>query len=136
MALAALSALAVDFSTKVTAVALEPRSLLFNVADESPWGLGTGALILLAALTSILACILPFRVIAVGAGMALGGALGNLFSRAWWSEYGGSPDFILFHGDATGNVADLLIVAGLAAMLLGAVAWLGIALAEHHRETR
>ena len=124
MAGVALAALVTDFVSKEIAVALEPDALLFHVSERTVFGLGT-SLILVAAATSLLACVLPSRVVALGAGVALGGALGNLTSRTWWSAYGGSPDFIPFADGSTGNVADIFIGMGALAMLLGAVAWLG-----------
>jgi hypothetical protein len=124
MAAAALAALAVDFTTKSVAVALEAEPLIFHVSDRAPFGLG-GSLILVAASTSLLACVVPARLVAIGAGVALGGALGNLASREWWSERGGSPNFIRFADGSTGNVGDLFIFAGLGTMLFGTLAWLG-----------
>jgi hypothetical protein len=123
MAAAALVALAVDFASKEVAVALEPRTLLFHVSERDVFGLGAGA-ILLACLSSLLMCVLPLRLIAVGAGVALGGALGNLASRHWWEHRGGSPDFIPFSDGSTGNVADLFIAFGALTMLFATVAWL------------
>ena len=123
MAAAALAAFLVDFVSKELAVALEPDTLLFHVSDRDPFGLGA-ALILVVAAMSLLACVVPSRIVAIGAGAALGGALGNRMSREWWSSHGGSPDFIRFGDGSTGNVADLFIAFGLGAMLLGIAAWL------------
>jgi hypothetical protein len=133
MAVAACLALAVDFASKSLTVAFQPDSLLFNVSEVSPFGLGARPLILLAAASSLLACVLPFRLVALGAGAALGGALGNLLSRHWWSANGGSPDFIRFADGSTGNAADLFIVGGAAMMVLAAVAWLLSTLHAHQR---
>ncbi len=134
MAAAAFAALSVDFVTKEIAVALEPASLLFNVSERTPFGL-EGTLILVAASTSLLACVVPARIVAVGAGVALGGGLGNLTSRYWWDARGGSPDFIPFGDGSTGNVADVFIGLGLGTMLIGTVAWLGwtVATRRHGR---
>ena len=129
MAVAAVAAFAVDFVTKEVAVALEPASLLFNVSDRTSFGLG-GALILVAATTSVLACVVPARIVAVGAGVALGGGLGNLTSRYWWDARGGSPDFIPLGDGSTGNVADLFIALGLGTMLIGSVVWVGWTVAK------
>ena len=131
MASAALAAFALDFVTKTIAVAVAPSTLLFNVSNLSPFGLG-GSLILVAAATSLMACVLPPRAVAVGAGVALGGGLGNLVSRNWWSERGGSPDFIRLPDGSTANVADLFIATGLATMLAGSVVWLGWTIAVRH----
>jgi lipoprotein signal peptidase len=123
MAVVALGALAVDFASKKVAVAVDPQTLLFNVSDRDVFGLGSGA-ILLTGLASLLMCLLPLRLIALGAGIALGGALGNLASRYWWEHRGGSPDFIPFADGSTGNVADLFIAFGALTMLLATVGWL------------
>jgi Signal peptidase (SPase) II len=123
MTLATFSALLVDFVSKTIVVEIGPDTLLFNVSERTPFGLGT-ELIVIAAASSVLACVLPVRMIAIGAGLALGGSLGNLTSRHWWSDLGGSPDFIRFADGSTGNVADLSIAAGAGGMLLGAIAWL------------
>jgi hypothetical protein len=123
MAAAAVVALAVDFASKEIVVALEPRTLLFHVSERDAFGLGASA-ILLAGLCSLVMCVLPLRLIAIGAGIALGGALGNLASRYWWEHRGGSPDFIPFADGSTGNVADLFIAFGAFTMLFATVAWL------------
>ncbi len=130
MAAAALAAFAVDFVTKEVAVAVGPESLLFNVSDRAPFGLGA-SLILVAASTSLVACVVPAKLVAVGAGVALGGGVGNLASRHWWSARGGSPDFIPLGDGSTGNVADLFIALGVGTMLIGTVVWLGWTAATH-----
>jgi len=123
MAAAAFAAFLVDFASKEIAVALDPDTLLFHVSDRDPFSLGA-ALILVVAAMSLLACVVPSRIVAIGAGAALGGALGNRMSREWWSSHGGSPDFIRFGDGSTGNIADLFIAFGLGTMLLGIAAWL------------
>jgi Signal peptidase (SPase) II len=123
MAIAAVVALAIDFVSKEIVVALQLNTLLFHVSDRDVFGLGASA-ILLAASSSLLVCVLPLRVTSLGAGVALGGALGNLTSRHWWDERGGSPDFIPFADGSTGNIADLFIALGAFTMLFGIVAWL------------
>ena len=133
MAAAASAAFAADFVTKEVAVALEPRTLLFHESEMAPFGLGM-SLILVAAATSVLACVVPARLIAVGAGVALGGALGNLTSRHWWSARGGSPDFIPFSDGSTGNVADLFIMLGASTMVIGTVVWLSWIVATSRRD--
>jgi ABC-type enterobactin transport system permease subunit len=123
MGAAAFAALIIDFGTKHALVALEPQTLLFNVSDRSPFGLGSSLIFVLVACT-LGACVLPARFIALAAGVALGGALGNLTSRYWWSDRGGSPDFIRFGDGSTGNVADLFIFFGGLATFFGALVWL------------
>ena len=61
--------------------------------------------------------------VVLGAGAALGGAVGNLVSREWWSARR-FADFIRFGDGSTGNVADLFIAVGIAAMLIGIAVWL------------
>jgi lipoprotein signal peptidase len=131
MAGAALAALVLDFLTKTIAVAAAPRTLLFHVSSLEPFGLGA-SLILVAAATSLMACVLPTRVVAVGSGVALGGGLGNLASRYWWNDRGGSPDFIRLPDGSTANVADFFIATGLATTLVGSVVWLGWTIAVRH----
>ena len=132
MAAAAFAAFLVDFVSKELAVALEPDTLLFHVSDRDPFGLGAALIVVVGAM-SLLACVVPSRIVAIGAGAALGGALGNRMSREWWSSHGGSPDFIRFGDGSTGNVADLFIAAGLGVMLIGSVVWLVRAVARHPR---
>jgi lipoprotein signal peptidase len=131
MTSAALVAFALDFFTKTIAVAAAPRTLLFHVSSQEPFGLGA-SLIFVAAATSLMACVLPPRPVSVGAGVALGGGLGNLVSRSWWSERGGSPDFIPLADGSTANVADFFIAIGLATTLVGSVVWLGWTIAVRH----
>jgi hypothetical protein len=124
MAAMATLAILVDFVSKEIAVAVEPEALIFNVLGRmftSP----AAILVLVPAACSLLACVLPARTAAVGAGLALGGALGNLASRPrWWDSHGGTPDFIPFADGSTGNVADLFIVGGIVTMLAGVLVWL------------
>src|SRR3954462_5754070 len=84
MAAAALVAIVVDFFSKTTAIALMPDGLLYNVSTSAPLDLGS-SLILVAGLSSLLACVLPTRAVAIEAGVALGGAVGNLTSRYLWA---------------------------------------------------
>ena len=124
MAVAALLAFGVDFASKTIAVAAEPSTLLFNVSQRSPFGLGE-SLILVVVACSLVACILPTRVVALAAGVALGGAFGNLASLHVWSELGGSPDFIRFGDGSTGNVADIFLFVGGLSTVVGALLWVG-----------
>lgn len=80
---------------------------------------------LIAALV-ILVPRLPSNVAAVGAGVACGGALGNLVSLLAWSQ--GVPDPFVVVGATHGlafNLADLFAVSG-DSMLLSAVILLGL----------
>jgi lipoprotein signal peptidase len=123
MALAALVVLCIDWVTKHVAVSLQPATLVYHVSERG-WAQFGSPVILVAAACSLLACVLPLRVVAVGAGAALGGALGNLTSRHWWSSLGGSPDFIPFADGSVGNLADVFIALGVATMLAGSTAWM------------
>jgi hypothetical protein len=125
MGVAASAALGLDLATKAVAVSLDPRTLVFNDAHRSFAGLENGLIAVVAA-CSLLACVLPARIVAIGAGAALGGAVGNLASRGWWESSGGTPDFIRFVDGSTGNVADLMIISGGLAMALGALLWFGL----------
>jgi hypothetical protein len=131
MAIATLSAFVIDFAAKTVAVALDPRTLLFNVSTHAPLGFRTSLVLVIAG--SLAACVLPTRLVAIGAGVALGGALGNVASRHLWAEQGGSPDFIPFADGSTGNVADIFIFTGGIAMLLGAFVWFGVTAFESRR---
>src|SRR6266516_737222 len=74
---------------------------------------------------------LPSNVAAVGAGIACGGALGNLVSLLAWAQ--GVPDPLVVAGSLHGvafNLADLFAIAG-DALLLSAVILHGI----RHRAT-
>jgi lipoprotein signal peptidase len=69
---------------------------------------------------------LPSNVAAVGAGVACGGALGNLVSLLAWEQ--GVPDPFVVVGATHGlafNLADLFAVSG-DSLLLGAVVLLGL----------
>jgi lipoprotein signal peptidase len=69
---------------------------------------------------------LPSNVAAVGAGVACGGALGNLVSLLAWAE--GVPDPFVVAGATHGlafNLADLFAVTG-DSLLLSAVVLLGV----------
>jgi lipoprotein signal peptidase len=82
-----------------------------------------GALIVTLA---ILVPMLPSNLAAIGAGVACGGALGNLVSLLTWSR--GVPDPFVVVGATHGlafNLADVFAVAG-DALLLSAVFVLGL----------
>jgi hypothetical protein len=122
MVLVACCAFLVDLVSKTVAVEMRPDALLFNVSDRMPFGFAGGLAIVVGS--SLLMCVLPVRLVAVGAGLALGGSLGNIGSRHWWSELGGSPDFIRFTDGSTGNLADVSIAAGAMFMVLSTIVWL------------
>lgn len=76
----------------------------------------------LAAAVLVLVPLVPSRTLALAAGVAAGGALGNLVSALAWTE--GVPD-PLVHGGYAFNLADVAVVLGDAALLTTAlvVAW-------------
>jgi lipoprotein signal peptidase len=81
------------------------------------------ALIMGAVIAALVALVprVPSNAAAVGAGIACGGALGNLISLLAWSQ--GVPDPLVVAGAAHGlafNLADLFAIAG-DALLLSAV---------------
>jgi len=85
--------------------------------------------VVMAALIAALVVLvprLPSNVAAVGAGVACGGALGNLVSLLAWTQ--GVPDPFVVVGATYGlafNLADLFAVAG-DSLLLSAVILLGL----------
>ena len=123
MLLAAGGAALIDFASKEIAVAVAPAAVYFNPFQDPIWA---GERVLFAAVVacSFLACVFPARLVAVGAGAAFGGAVGNLASRIrWWPEFGGTPDFIPMGANSIGNVADVFIFVGAWTMVLATVAW-------------
>ena len=135
MVAAAAAALALDFASKEIAVAVRPSTLVFNIGWRIGLSTTDASLIFVAAACSLLACILPARAISFSAGLALGGALGNLTSRPrWWESRGGTPDFIPFGDGSTGNVGDVFIAVGVSGMLAGVIAWLLVKLLEDRRQ--
>jgi lipoprotein signal peptidase len=82
------------------------------------------ALIMFAVIAALVVLVprVPSNVAAVGAGVACGGALGNLVSLLAWSQ--GVPDPIVVSGALHGvafNLADLFALTG-DALLIGAIA--------------
>ena len=123
MLFAAAAAAIVDFATKEIAVAAAPQSVLFNPFQD-PILAGERVLFTAVVACSFLACVFPARLVAIGAGAAFGGAIGNLASRIrWWPEFGGTSDFIPMGGDYVGNVADVFIFVGAWTMVLATVVW-------------
>jgi lipoprotein signal peptidase len=114
-----------------TAVAFAAADLVHKVLTPAEFhhartpymALVMGALI--AALV-VLVPKLPSNVAAVGAGVACGGALGNLVSLLAWAE--GVPDPFVVAGTTHGlafNLADLFAVTG-DSLILSAVILLGV----------
>lgn len=107
----------IDLTHKV----LSPAA--FHHARTPYVALVMGALIV--ALVILVPC-LPSNAAAVGAGIACGGALGNLVSVLAWSQ--GVPDPLVLAGATHGiafNLADMFAVAG-DALLLSAVVLHGV----------
>ena len=107
----------VDLVSKTVAVELWPDALLFNVSDRMPFGLAAGLVHRGVRARCSRACCRSGSSRSAP-GLALGGSLGNLGSRHWWGELGGTPDFIRFADGSTGNLADLSIAAGAMFMVL------------------
>lgn len=88
-------------------------------------------MVLLIAALVVLVPRIPSRAAAIGAGIACGGALGNLVSLLAWTE--GVPDPLTLVGDThvvAFNLADVFALTG-DALLLGAAVLHGV----RHRET-
>ena len=87
------------------------------------------ALVMCAVIAALVMLVprVPSNTAAVGAGVACGGALGNLVSLLAWAQ--GVPDPLVvtsgLHGGLAFNLADLFAVAG-DALLLSAVAVYGL----------
>jgi lipoprotein signal peptidase len=89
------------------------------------------ALIMAALIAALVVLVprVPSNAAAIGAGIACGGALGNLISLFAWSQ--GVPDPLVVEGTVHGlafNLADLFAITG-DALLLSAVVLYGI---RHH----
>jgi lipoprotein signal peptidase len=89
-----------------------------------------------ALIVSLVALVprLPSNVAAIGAGVACGGALGNLVSLLAWSQ--GVPDPFVVSGATHGlafNLADLFAIGG-DSVLLSVVILLGLQRSAHLRE--
>ena len=93
------------------------------------------ALVIAGVIVALVALVprVPSRVAIIGAGIATGGALGNLVSLLVWSQ--GVPDPLVVRGSTTGlafNLADVFAVVG-DALLLSAVVLHGL---RHREELR
>jgi lipoprotein signal peptidase len=104
-ALVVLTATLVDDVAAPTAIRHSRPSLVLVLAG------------VLAAALLVLAPRVRSRVVAIGAGIAAGGALATLVSGFAWA--GGVPD-PLVRGDIAFNLADLAIAAGDALLVAGA----------------
>jgi|SRR5215210_1363899 len=91
------------------AVVLHPRSALYAVAVGAISALWAAAILLTRSAS-----------IALGGGVFLGGAAGNVVSLALWPSLDGVPN-PLVAGDVAFNVADLAVAFGLALVLGSAV---------------
>jgi len=65
--------------------------------------------------------LLPWTPVLLGAGVAAGGALGNLVSMLVW--HGGVPDPLVVSGWIAFNLADVFVLAGDALLLSAAVVY-------------
>jgi lipoprotein signal peptidase len=110
-----------------TAVLVAAADLGYKAAVDAPYHhlrstavVGIAAVVIVALVTLVPR--LPSRTAAVGAGLAAGGALGNLVSVLAWSE--GVPDPLVVAGARYGvafNLADVFALGG-DALLLSAAA--------------
>jgi lipoprotein signal peptidase len=84
----------------------------------------SGALALMAVVLAglvVVVPLLPSPTVAVAAGIAAGGALGNLVSLLVWS--GGIPDPLVVDGFVAFNLADVFVLAGDALLLTSAAVY-------------
>jgi hypothetical protein len=112
-----------------TAAVVATIDLLHKTAVSTPYHhlrsiavVGVAALVILALVTLVPR--LPSRAASLGAGLAAGGALGNLVSVLAWSE--GVPDPLVVAGARYGiafNLADVFAVAGDAMLVSAAVVY-------------
>jgi lipoprotein signal peptidase len=109
-----------------TAVLVAAADLGYKVAVDAPYHhLRSTAVVGIAAvvIVALIALVprLPSRAASVGAGLAAGGALGNLVSVLAWSE--GVPDPLVVAGARYGvafNLADVFALGGDALLLTAA----------------
>ena len=109
-----------------TAVLVAAADLVYKAAVDAPYHhlrstavVGIAAVVIVALVTLVPR--LPSRTAAVGAGLAAGGALGNLVSVLAWSE--GVPDPLVVAGARYGvafNLADVFALGGDAILLSAA----------------
>jgi lipoprotein signal peptidase len=102
---------AVVLAESGAAVPAHPRSGLYVVGVAFVSGLWAGAIVLTRS-----------AALAVGGGILVGGAAGNLVSLALWPSVDGVPN-PLVAGDVAFNLADVTVVLGLALVLVSAIAF-------------
>ncbi|MGL5931105.1 MAG: signal peptidase II [Dermatophilaceae bacterium] len=142
---AAASALVVDQLTKIWALAVltpgEPIDVIgsvirlnlvrnpgaaFSIGDRATWVLTVISLVIVVWV-AVVARQVGTRSWAIGLGLLLGGAVGNLVDRVFRAPGPGRGhvvDFIDYSGWFVGNVADIAIVG--AAGLVAVLSWRGI----------
>ncbi len=111
----------------MTATAVAAADLGYKAAVSAPYHhlRSTGVAVLAAGVIVALVTLvprLPSQAASVGAGLAAGGALGNLISVLAWSE--GVPDPLVIAGARYGvafNLADVFALGGDALLLSAAV---------------
>jgi lipoprotein signal peptidase len=122
-----------------TAVVFATADLLHKALDPADFHHARTpfiALIMAGVVTALVVLVprIPSNAAAVGAGVACGGALGNLVSLLAWSQ--GVPDPLVVASDTHGvafNLADLFALAG-DALLLSAALMYGLRHRERLRE--
>jgi lipoprotein signal peptidase len=100
---------AVALADPGSAVVLHPRSVLYAVGVAAVSALWAAAILLTRSAW-----------IALGGGVSLGGAGGNVASLALWPGVKGVPNPLVAH-DIAFNIADLAVVLGLVLVLVSAV---------------
>jgi lipoprotein signal peptidase len=108
----ALACFVVDQVSKLVAAMIEPVGYTHNPDIVFLWWT---PLVVVGA-----AVVLPFRPIAAGLGMGLGGGVANLLDAVIWP--GGTPDFIPV-GNSVANVADFFIWIGDGSVLVSLLVW-------------
>lgn len=117
--LVAVPAFAVDQISKLVAAAVRPDSYVLNPTSLSMWW----DVAVISVTVAVL--LVPFRLLAIAAGLWLGGAAGNLFDAHVWP--GGVPDFIRVGAlRGTFNLADAFIAAGAAGMGILLLVWVWV----------
>ena len=137
MVAVAVAVIVVDQVTKSLAVArlssrpvhlIGPFALLLSYNTGAAFSIGTGLTLPIIVIAVVLVAVVawfgravPNTVAAVGVGMILGGAVGNLADRLFRGHHGAVIDFLYSGFWPTFNVADSSIVCG--SVLLGVALW-------------